>query len=460
MDLRTTLGFLIFAAWGCSGTPDAGSGGPFRIATFSADITPPVGHALCGGMVAPAARIADPLSARGWVLWGAGEPVVFAALDWTELRNEAFELWRSALARAAGTSPERVLVSCVHQHDAPYADLEAQRLLDAHGLAGFHVDPAFHERALQATAAALREAMRKSTPVTHFGTGQARVDRVASNRRVVPADGRPTFRRYSRTVDPAVKNAPEGQVDPWLKTLSFWDGDRPVAALSVYAVHPMSHYGAGAVSADFPGLARARRQAETPAVFQVYASGCSGDVTAARYNDADDASREALAGRLHDAMRGAWAETRRRPLERIDVRVAKIRFDLPAAGPHSVSAMEKALADPASSKAARLMAALGLSWARRAARDPSIDLPAVDFGPAQLVLLPAEAFVEFQLAAQRLRPDRFVVAAGYGECAPGYIPTEAARREGYVEEHGYCWVDAGAEEKLLRALREALDAPR
>ena len=48
--------------------------------------------------------------------------------------------------------------------------------------------------------------------------------------------------------------------------------------------------------------------------------------------------------------------------------------------------------------------------------------------------------------------------AGYGECGPGYIPTESARAEGYVEEHGYCWVAPGAEEKLRKALAEALNS--
>ena len=33
-------------------------------------------------------------------------------------------------------------------------------------------------------------------------------------------------------------------------------GKRPVLAWSCYAVHPMSYYGQGEVSADFPGLAR------------------------------------------------------------------------------------------------------------------------------------------------------------------------------------------------------------
>jgi len=325
---RLVLGLLFLG--GCSGVPAATP--DFRIATFSADVTPPLGHALCGGMVAPAARIADPLSARGVVLWGAGDPVVIAVIDWTELRNDAYQRWRGELARAAGTTPSRILLSCVHQHDAPYADLGAQRLLDAQGLKGFHVDPDFHERSIQTVATAVRDAATKPRHLSQIGIGQAEVFRVASNRRVVLPDGRVTFKRYSKTTDPAIKDAPEGQVDPLLKTLSFWDGDVPVAALSAYAVHPMSHYGGGLVSADFPGLARSLRQRELPGVFQVYVSGCAGDVTAAKYNAADEASRQALAERLRDAMARAWIATRRVELTKVDLRVASLRFELPPTG--------------------------------------------------------------------------------------------------------------------------------
>ncbi len=445
--MRIRLLVLLTVA-GCAGPPD--HAGACRIALFSADITPPLGHPLCGGMVAPAARIADRLSARGIVLWGAAEPVVVAALDWTELRNEAYDAWRDALAAAAGTTRRRVLLSCVHQHDAPYADLDAQRRLDAVGLKGFHIDPAFHARAMEAVGAAVRSAVPH--PVTHLGVGEAEVERVASNRRV-ELGGRPTFKRYSRTADPAIKNAPEGLIDPRLKTLSFWDGERALAALSFYAVHPMSHYGGGSVSADFPGLARAARERALPGVAQIYFSGAAGDVTAAKYNDGNEASRRALGERLEAAMARAWESTRRVPLRTPELRVSELSFELPPSGPASVPAMEKTLADPTAPKSAKLMAALGLSWS---ARTRPIEVPALDFGPAQLLLLPAEAFVEFQLAAQRLRPGGFIATAGYGECGPGYIPTEAARAEGYVEEHGYCWVAAGAEEKLKRAIAEVL----
>jgi hypothetical protein len=122
--------------------------------------------------------------------------------------------------------------------------------------------------------------------------------------------------------------------------------------------------------------------------------------------------------------------------------------------------LERILADPKASYKARSQAALGLSWQRRCRAGQPIDLPVVDFGPARFLILPAESFVAYQLAAQRMRPDLFLITAGYGECAPGYIPTEQARREGFVREHGYCWVAAGAERAILSAVAQALGLNR
>ena len=48
----------------------------FRVATFNADITIPIGHACMGGGVADAREIVDPLFAKGFVLLGAEEPLV------------------------------------------------------------------------------------------------------------------------------------------------------------------------------------------------------------------------------------------------------------------------------------------------------------------------------------------------------------------------------------------------
>ena len=401
--------------------------------------------------------VADPLWAHGVVLSSAQRefaPVVYVAVDWCEIRNEALDRWKAALAEAAGTQPERVMVSTIHQHDAPVADLDAERILRAHGAKGTVCDIEFHEQAVKRVATALREALPGSKPLTHIGISQAKVEQVASNRRYTTPDGTPHFNRMSRTTSAVARAAGDGVIDPWLKTLSFWNGDTAVAAISVYAVHPMSYYGTGEVSADFPGIARAKRQEETPGVRQIYATGCAGNVTAGKYNDGSRANRPVLAGRIHAAMKAAWDATQRHPLERVAFRKASVRLE-PHDGPGwTIADLEKMLGSE--KPFAQCLAAMAMSWRKRADSGQRIEIPALDFGVAQLIVLPGEAYVEYQLFAQQCRPDSFVVALGYGEGATGYIPTEQHIAEHDSNLSDWWWVAPGSEAPLKAAIKEAL----
>ena len=102
-----------------------------HLATFACDVTPPAGHPLCGGWIEPVRAVDDPLRALGVILLGMGRPVVLCAVDWCGIRNDANLIWRKALAEAAHTVPENVALQSVHPHDAPFADVEAERLLEA-----------------------------------------------------------------------------------------------------------------------------------------------------------------------------------------------------------------------------------------------------------------------------------------------------------------------------------------
>ena len=426
----------------------------FRLATFSADVTVPPGHGMMGGAWL-SKSVADPLFAHGIALLGGELPVVFVAVDWCEIRNDALTRWQEALAEAAKTKPERVMVCAIHQHDAPVADLEAERILRASKAAGTICDPDFHERAVQYVAAALRESLKSAQPVTHFGTGQAKVGRIASNRRYAMPDGSVRFDRTSSTRNAFAIEAGEGLIDPWLKTLSFWNGEKPLAAVSGYAVHPMSYYGSGEVSADFPGLARARRQKDMPGVKQLYFSGCSGNVTAGKYNNGDRANRAVLADRLYQAMVAAWNDTKRHSLETMRFSSTPVRLE-PRDGPGFTAEdlRKKLTTEPKPFQ--QCLAALALSWRKRADAGHRIELPLLDLGVAQLLVLPGEAYVEYHLAAQRARPESFVLVAGYGDGATGYIPTEKHFEEKDPNLGDWCWVAPGCEARLLAAIRQAL----
>lgn len=430
--------------------------GEYRVATFEADITIPIGHACMGGCIAPAKEIVDPLFAKGCVVLGAELPVVMIALDWCRCSNDSYDRWRDVLAEAAGTTRQRVMLATVHQHDAPTCDLTAQKLLDRYGLTGYNCDLGFHERAVQRTAAALRKALTTTRRVTHLGIGQAKVDRIASNRRVVSPKGEISWRRGSSSGN--IFDAPEGEIDPWLKTISLWDRDHPVVAWSCYAVHPMSYYGRGGVSADFPGMARARRQKDDPSVFQFYFTGCAGDTTAGKYNTADPANRPVLADRLYRGMRAAWEATERQPLEKVEFRVAEMSLPARRDGSFEIEALKKTLADPKAGRCSRIMAALALSWRQRVDSGRPVDVPCLDLadGAAQFTIMPAESFVAYQFIAQRLRPDSFVIVAGYGEGGAGCIPSDRSWQEGY--DSNYCRVRPMTEKLVTRAIARALGA--
>jgi hypothetical protein len=439
---------ILLTAASVSAAPD------YQLATFRAEVTIPLGHACMGGGISPAKEIVDPLFANGVVLLGPDQPIVFLAVDWCEIRNDAYDHWRDALAGAAGTSRERVLLASVHQHDAPVVDYEAQRLLDEAGLEKSLCDVAFARECVARVAAAMTDSLKNPQPVTHYGIGLARVEGVGSNRRVAHPDGTVTYGRGSATADQVLRALPEGVIDPYLKTLSFWNGDAPVAALSAYSTHPMSYYGKGGVSADFVGMARARRQAEMPDVFQIYLTGCSGDTTAGKFNDGNPDNRPVLADKIYQGMVKAWENTQRFPLEQVAMRVSPLNLVPKNFGGYSEEDARKTVADATAKTFQRNLAAMALSWRKRVAAQQPIDVPVVDFGRAKFLVMPAESFVLYQIIAQGFSPDAPVVTAGFGECAPGYIPTALASTEGYNDE-SWCWVEPGAEALITEALRLA-----
>lgn len=403
---------------------------PLHLATFACDVTPPEDHPLCGGWITPVRGVDDPLKALGVVLLGAGKPVVLCAVDWTGLRNEAFRIWRAALADAAHTTPEHVSLHCVHPHNAPFADVEAEKLIAA-AKAAKSLDLKFYDECVKKSTEALKASLMKAVRFTHIGTGSADVKDVASNRRVLGDDGKVKFTRTSATKNKEARDAPEGVIDRSLRTLSFWDGDKALAALHFYACHPMSYYGDGRVSADFCGLARQKFQDETK-VFQVYFNGCGGNVTAGKYNDGSKENRPVLRDRVHAAMVAAGKDTKRAEVKDYSWRFEAVKLPPRKEASFGEEESTKALNDEKATAAKRNNAAYQLAWLKR--KDTPIEVNCLDFGGKVLNLfLPGEVFIEYQLAAQKMRPDAVVNVAAYGDDGPGYIPTAKAYLEGGYE---------------------------
>src|SRR4051812_49704287 len=90
-----------------------------------------------------------------------------------------------------------------------------------------------------------------------------------------------------------------------LRSIGFFQDQRPLARLYYYTTHPMSYYGDGRASSDFVGLARQRRDDEEPGALHVYFTGSAGNVTAGKYKDGDRGNRAVLADRGHAGVGAA-----------------------------------------------------------------------------------------------------------------------------------------------------------
>nr|WP_197443537.1 hypothetical protein [Maioricimonas rarisocia] len=424
-----------------------------RVGTFAVDASPPVGSPLAYD---PTVGIQLPLSCRGIVIVGAGEPIVLCAIDWIGISSGGHQVFRERLGEAAGTTAARVAVHTLHQHDAPRCDFSADELLQAQGLGGTGFDTAHARDVLRRASLAVTDAVSNAVPVTHVGLGEGTVEKVASNRRILGPDGKVLHTRYTATANPKIRAFPAGTIDPQLKLLSFWNEDEPVAVLTWYATHPQSYYRTGLANPDFPGMARNARQDET-GVPHIHFNGAGGNIGAGKWNDGSPENRQILADRVADGMRKAWENVDLEPVSAEDVDWQVESVVLPVADHLDEEQLLATVQNSEADNATRWYAAKNLVWLRRCkVRDP-IDISCLSVGRARVLHMPGELFVEYQLAAQQVRPDLFVAMAAYGDYAPGYIGTEVAYGQGgYETSERASRVAPEVEHVLMEAVRSLL----
>ena len=431
--------------------------GGLRIGTFEVDVTPPLESPLCHGNVVPAKQIVTPLLARGIVILGVEQPIVICAMDWVALANASNITIRETIARAVGTTSDRVAVHTVHQHDAPGSDLDTEHLLSEHGLGGRFSNAALDQLMFQAIADAARNCIATAESVTQVGFGSGAVEKVASNRRVLGPDGKVAFARMSASKHPQAATAPEGTIDPLVRMVSFWQGDKPLAALSYYATHPMSYYGKGGVNWDFIGGARALMDKAVPGVRFIHFNGAGGNITAGKYNDGSPENRPVLAGRVFAGMKAAWDSQKKKPVTAADLEWRVKPVSLPARHPDGEDRLLALLADVKQPFAKRAFAARDIVFIRRMAAGSTIPLECLRIGSARILHMPGELFVEYQLAAQQMRPADFIAMAAYGDNASSYIGTEIAYTQGGYEVGDHVSRVSPAVEKVLtEAMRTLL----
>ena len=95
------------------------------------------------------------------------------------------------------------------------------------------------------------------------------------------------------------------------------------------------------------------------------------------------------------------------------------------------------------------------AWANRLNAGHRVTVSRLKVGPLQLVHLPGEPFVEFQLFAQQVAAaDSFVCVAGYGECGVWYFGPDSIFRDrgGYEQSWSFTGPCQAAVESVLKQL--------
>ena len=450
MNFRFLTLCMVIAIIPSLSVPSYGDESLPRVATFKADVTLPIGHPMYTDY-RPVKTAEHPLLAKGIIIEDGKTKNRYAVctFDWCEICNGTHDLVREKIAKAVNTTPDRVAVLSVHQHTGPMAVGDAQRLLDKVKDAPKAWDLKVLDKLLDKAAKAAGEAVKNLRPFNQIGTGQAKVDRLAANRRVMGKDGK-IHVRWSHCKDPEAVAAPEGLIDPMLKTVTFARDGTPIVRLHYYAVHPQSFYRDDRMSYDFVGMAREKLEKEE-SVPQVYFTGCCGNITVGKYNDGTRETRAKFAERLFDAMKRSVAGTEYTKVGPITWRTASLI--VPPQFPDKAKAYKKIMNNPKQKPCNRIFAAQDLMFLKR--KDKPFFVCSLNLGKVSMLYLPGEPCIDFQLYAQKAKPENFVTVTGYADGGCGYICTDKMFPEGGYEPSASRFAP-GAEKALYKVIDSLL----
>lgn len=415
---------------------DVGAPSLLTMAAFTLDVTPPVGATMAFGVNK---GTASPIYIRGILLDDGRVRNVLISCDFLYIWGQAWQTWRGRIAEAASTMKERVFLHCVHQHDSmrivAHEDMEAPGSLRA--------DLSYGEATLEKLVAAVRDAVEGEwKSIARLMTAERRMDQLASNRRLIGGDGKWFATRYSMCADPTLRALPVGTIDPLLRTVAFGDeAGRILAAIHFYATHPMTAYGREMVCADVPGAALEYAGEKIGAeTFQMYFTGCSGNVTLGKYYlDDKEESLRMMGRRLGDGMVSNIVHLEERPLSALSFREVSFEF------PFDFNEQEgNRLGD-----AKRFLARNIEKWRRAFLYRLSLG------DRVHILSFPSEVVVEYQLYAQALAPEHFVACASHGDSTYFYLPTAWMFKEGGYEP-SVSLATPEIEERLKTAIAEIL----
>ncbi|MFC1461112.1 hypothetical protein ACFLQR_01160 [Verrucomicrobiota bacterium] len=416
-----------------------------KLGTFIVDCTPPVGCGVLFGIIDATTSVRDPLLLRGFVLDDEGYRCLIATMDFCGLMNSAYDDLVRTLAKAANAPEERVIIHCIHQHDAPLLNYEIEAYLNCETY-----PMQWWTDVLKKCAQSAAECLDRMVTISSLGYNETRLHGYASNRRILGFDGKVVGMRFSKCSDTSLRNKPVGVIDPMLRTVAFKDSSGKIAgSLSFYATHPQVSNGRNMYSADAPGEALNLLEGHLCDGLHGFFTGAGGNVTAGKYSSATDKEGNLLMfGKiLADGISlnlGAmkWEDAR-------ELHWHSAEFPFPAQQMDKDKLLSQ-INDESISHQERLRTAVLLTCLEYE-KNTSYHMSLLRMGSVKMLFLPGELFVEYQLYAQSLIPDEFLAVAS--NCSDNFLYLPLAK---HFEERGYefsfCWCTTDFERRFKKAL--------
>jgi hypothetical protein len=156
-------------------------------------------------------------------------------------------------------------------------------------------------------------------------------------------------------------------------------------------------------------------------------------------------------------MAAAWQASEKRSVDGATIDWATTDVALPPGKHLDESELMQTIGDKNVPEFDRLQAVRHLQFLRECQAGRKTTLSRLRIGDVDLLHLPGELFVEYQLAAQQLRPNSTVCVAAYGDYGPGYIGLhDSYAQGGYETSERASRVAPSVEGALMRGIENLI----
>jgi hypothetical protein len=411
------------------------------VGVATADITPPRGYRMAGYFVERVnTGTHDPLLAKCIVFRQGDRKAALVFCDLISITRDVSDRARARASEKTGIPADKIAVAATHSHTGPlYAGVLRDRFhRKAVAREGNDPQEAVDYPALlvEKISGTIVRAHESAAPA-QLAAGVAKESSLSFNRRFHMKDGTVRFNPGQKNPD-IVRVAGPTDPDIGLVLVRSQDGRKPVALLSVFALH-LDTVGGTQYAADYPFyLETVLRKELGPDLVSLFGAGTCGDINHIDVTTRERASTSAIGVQLGTTIIGSL--NRLAAIAEPSLAVASARVEVPLQQP-TPSQVEDAKAKIEKVGKGEIPFLEEVNAVKvldlvenYSAPTTALEVQAFRLSPdVAIVTLPGEVFVEHGMAIKRASPFKTTLVIELANSAPAYVPTKKAFAEGSYE---------------------------